>query len=603
MKININKKLIPIKIHYFCFLGGASTVIPFLMVIAVQLGIPVSISGTVNAASLLLVLVYKPAMAAVADTFPHHRRAIFLLNISAMALSFVAIYFVPSMQEIPKLQGQLVKTSKHNTDSNDFRYLFSGRNLRRGNDEGCHLAAASECLATCGNCSIDSQRFNLVALTPSDEDNLGKEENLVEENIGEKENNNWKDLQMNTSDWSTKGPPEEVIHHYWVEGLTSSDQWENISIECARPEWVGPSCRGMLGRWEFWVFAILLIAASCCHCTTLSITDAIIMDTIGRDGNYGANRAWGTIGWGTIAPISGLIVDWFSGSSLDKNLAPAFITSFILYFFDVLLAAAFIKVPQIKAEKPVLDEVWPLFRKPHFLVFCFFVIINGMFDGFCVYFLLLMQEDKAKGTSAMNNLRFLQGLTLFVQCSFEAPLMFVNHWFMRRFGAQRVLSAVFLMYTVRMFALAAVGMWGPVWATLLVELLNGPCYGLGFTAVVVYSASVSPLGTNTTVQSLVNVLYENVGYGLSLFLGGLMCDGLGCPTMYFVLGATSVVVFILHAGSSFFIPSLDANKKKTQQVNGDQDVQKDARMDKDEQTSEIKQRVSKKDNIIEETRL
>ena len=82
---------------------------------------------------------------------------------------------------------------------------------------------------------------------------------------------------------------------------------------------------------------------------------------------------------------------------------------------------------------------------------------------------------------------------------------------MRRFGAQRVISLVFLLYVIRLFGLAAAGTWGPLWSTLVVELLNGPCYGLGFTAVVVHAANLSPKGTNTTVQSVIGVLYESCG--------------------------------------------------------------------------------------------
>lgn len=81
----------------------------------------------------------------------------------------------------------------------------------------CHMAAASECMAMCSECSINTQRFNLVALTPSDE-----------ENIGEEENDMWEILRLNMSHSSKKGPPEEVIRHYWLEGLRSSDEWENI---------------------------------------------------------------------------------------------------------------------------------------------------------------------------------------------------------------------------------------------------------------------------------------------------------------------------------------------------------------------------------------
>ncbi|XP_063868425.1 major facilitator superfamily domain-containing protein 6-A-like [Scylla paramamosain] len=608
--MRINKKLIAIKAHYFCLLGSHSTVLPFVMVMATQLGVPVSVSGTLNASSLIIVLFFKPIIATIADTFPSLRRTIFLVTMCVSSVSLGCIYFVPSMQDIPRLHGQLVSVTQLMNFS-DPTYLFSGKSLdskKSAKNYGeCYMISAVDCMATCTECSIHTLRFNLAPFNPTD---MSLEENEMSEV-----------LRMNMTHLSTEEPPE-VMQHYLVKGLSdSSDKWQNISIECPRPEWEGPSCQGVLGRWQFWMFGGLLIVGAICVSTDISFTDAIIMDLIGKDGNYGFQRAWGTIGWGVISGLNGFLIDYWSGSSLDKNWAPAFVVFTILCLADVLLSGFFLKVPEIKSNKPVLEEVLPLLRKPHFIVFCIFTMIAGMFDGFCVYFLLLMQEDMARGTSALNNLRMLQGITLFVQCSVEAPLMFVNHWFMRRFGAQRVISLVFLLYVVRLFGLAATGAWGPIWSTLVVELLNGPCYGLGFTAVVVYAANVSPKGTNTTVQSLIGVVYESCGYALSLLLGGQMCERMGCPTMYLLLGIFSVVICLLHVGSLCLWPSLNADKK-SKHTTGDQGVQ-DCKMDKDKQSSEIRERtcdedckmdkdahisemkesVCKKDDVIEVTRL
>ena len=90
-------------------------------------------------------------------------------------------------------------------------------------------------------------------------------------------------------------------------------------------------------------------------------------------------------------------------------------------------------------------------------------------------------------------------------------IVFLPGWFMRTLGAHYVTSLVFFLYIFRLLGLAVVGAYGPVWATLLVELLNGPCYGLGYTAIVIYSSKLSPPGTSTTVQSIVNICYEILG--------------------------------------------------------------------------------------------
>lgn len=84
-------------------------------------------------------------------------------------------------------------------------------------------------------------------------------------------------------------------------------------------------------------------------------------------------------------------------------------------------------------------------------------------------------------------------------------------WFMKTMGSQYVLSLVLFLYMFRLLGLALVGAYGPVWATLVVETLNGPCYGLGYTAIVIYASKLSPPGTSTTVQSVVHICYESLG--------------------------------------------------------------------------------------------
>ena len=59
----------------------------------------------------------------------------------------------------------------------------------------------------------------------------------------------------------------------------------------------------------------------------------------------GANSsAWGTVGWGAMGPVSGLLVDAFSGSGNYKNYFPAFILHFFLGLTDVTIASLFLKV-------------------------------------------------------------------------------------------------------------------------------------------------------------------------------------------------------------------------------------------------------------------
>ena len=56
----------------------------------------------------------------------------------------------------------------------------------------------------------------------------------------------------------------------------------------------------------------------------------------GPDGDYGNQRAWGTVGWGLMGPISGLLIDLYSGDKYGKDYLPAFLILFVLGSFGSL---------------------------------------------------------------------------------------------------------------------------------------------------------------------------------------------------------------------------------------------------------------------------
>ncbi|KAG7177745.1 uncharacterized protein LOC121863032 isoform X2 [Homarus americanus] len=562
--MKFNRKLIPFKVHYFCFLGCMSPILPFLIVVGVQLGIPVSVTGTLSSISLLLIVFMKPLVAAMADSFPAHRRAIFLLTLTLMVTCYSSLVFIPPMKEVPKVKGQLVRPVEALTSQEkEFNPLvatnaekkdISSKTLLLAHGDGaCYVAVAWDCIASCSQpwaCLSSNTSTTDIRITALPRDNGLKIFHAAEETS---HFHTFSSVPLDGSPplWgeAEKGEgQEERGHLYQLEGanVTQDLIMANVSLECGGGQWEGKECDGSWTYLSFWIFTALFFVGQTSFNTAISVTDAIIVDTIGQDGDYGIQRAWGTVGWGLMGPISGLLIDWWSGSSLTKDYTPAFLICFILGSTDVLLSAAFIKVPEIKIEHNIWKKVWPVLRQPRFFVFCCFVILNGLFDGVVASYIFIMQEDMARGTEAMSYMKFLQGLTLFVQCGIEAPFMFINNWFMQKFGANNVTSIVFFLYIFRLLGLSVVGAYGPVWATLLVEILNGPCYGLGYTAIVVYSAKVSPPGTSTTVQSVVNICYESIGYAVALFVGGLLYSSLGGPGTYLVAGITATITFAMH---------------------------------------------------------
>ncbi|XP_071536911.1 uncharacterized protein [Panulirus ornatus] len=611
--MKINKKFIPIKLHYLCFLGSMSPILPFLIVVGLQLGIPVSVMGTLLGVSLLLVVLMKPIIATLADAFPAYRRAIFLMTLFITTVAYSSLDFVPPMRGGVRAEGRMVMpvgrvhggrqydttlyasssssppppatnplatnppatilpatnppatnlpasnplaTNLPATNPPASSTATTGGNeeaiaghllLLTHNEDDCYVSVAWDCVVSCvpSNASTTPTIITRIRALAGD---------LGPEGLGARETPNSYKVD------GVEGSPfllgdvgrvdDDVVSGrlYGVEGFTGP--WDphmtNISLRCEGGQWVGGECEEAWSYWPFWFFTMLVFMGQIAFNVALSVTDAIIVDSIGVNGDYGLQRAWGTVGWGLMGPISGLLIDWWSGTSVTKDYTPAFLICFLLGTADVILSAVYIKVPQMKTDRNILKKVIPIVRQPKFFVFCCFVILNGSFDGIVANYIFIMQESMAHGTSAMAYMKFLQGFTLFVQCGTEVPFMFVNNWVMRKLGAHYVISMVFFLYIFRLLGLAVVGAYGPVWSTLLVELLNGPCYGLGYTSIIVHAANLSPPGTSTTVQSVINLCYESIGYALSVFVGGHLFSALGGPGLYLTAGLIALITFILH---------------------------------------------------------
>ncbi|KAK8406388.1 hypothetical protein O3P69_007225 [Scylla paramamosain] len=193
--------------------------------------------------------------------------------------------------------------------------------------------------------------------------------------------------------------------------------------------------------------------------------------------------------------------------------------------------------------KDMADGTWNL-KENQTMVY----IIEGV-DGWSskMGFNVRLQEDIAErmGTSGQH-VNMVQGLTLLVQALSAIPCMFLCDWFMRRFGAQKVISTVLFLYSLRLLGLAAASHLGVLWVTALVEMINGPCFGLGYTAIVVHASSLAPRGYSTTVQSVVGVCYGTLGYAGASFVGGVMYEVMGGEWLYLVTGAAAFFTWTLH---------------------------------------------------------
>ncbi|KAK8735854.1 hypothetical protein OTU49_005349, partial [Cherax quadricarinatus] len=155
----INKNLLPLKIHFFLFWAAYSSILPFMMVVARQLGIPVATQGIITSVIIVTSMVFKPAISALADSLPAYRKSIFIGLLAAMVLGLGPIGMISPLIGPSNRTGLLVLRSESTTDPLNWipgYQVPAGKNQSAVSfltpDTGeCYVSSAWDCIAVCPN--------------------------------------------------------------------------------------------------------------------------------------------------------------------------------------------------------------------------------------------------------------------------------------------------------------------------------------------------------------------------------------------------------------------------------------------------------------------
>lgn len=114
----INKKLLPIKLHFFFFMAALGPTLPQLQVFGKQMGISATIMGSITGSLPLAFMVAKPLICLLVDIYQNYRKRIFLSLICLMGLSYGALILIAS-RSLVHYRGNISNLTSCN-DERDF---------------------------------------------------------------------------------------------------------------------------------------------------------------------------------------------------------------------------------------------------------------------------------------------------------------------------------------------------------------------------------------------------------------------------------------------------------------------------------------------------
>jgi MFS transporter, PPP family, 3-phenylpropionic acid transporter len=262
-----------------------------------------------------------------------------------------------------------------------------------------------------------------------------------------------------------------------------------------------------------------------------SFADAATITMLGdRKDMYGRVRLGGTIGWGIVASVAGVMIEKYG-----LNWA------FWLYaagMFIAFLVSQKFMFNHIKQEVSIKHGMRELFSNRRLVLFLSIAFVCGMaLTSVNTYFSAYMAE-LGFGESIM-------GVALAIGTVAELPAFFFANRMLVKLKPHGMLILSMIATMARLFLYATVTSQAGI---LVFQLINGITYATLWVAGVSYVNEIAPSGLKATAQGIFGATVFGFGSAAAGFLGAILLDHVGGARMYAIFGAlmlTALIVYLL----------------------------------------------------------
>ena len=282
----------------------------------------------------------------------------------------------------------------------------------------------------------------------------------------------------------------------------------------------------------FWLLLVVSVF-SFLLAPVVSLSDSATMSMLGENRHrYGRVRLWGTIGWGVVAPVAGLVIQ---RTSLDW----AFYL-FAIFMSATLIVSLWYTFPRDSHIVPYAEGMRILLRNRRWMFFLAMVFLCGIGTSTVSSYLFIFMDD-------LQASKTLMGIALTLASVSELPVMFFANRLLRRFNPHGVLLLAMVTVAVRVllysFSSAA-------WQVLLIQLLHGLTFPVIWVAGVSYADQIAPPGLKASAQGMFGGALLGFGAAVGSLLGGVLLQQIGSAGMYRITG-------IIVLAGMFFIITLE----------------------------------------------
>jgi len=551
MKVKVNPRLLPIKTHFFLNFAGLSPIIPFLPVIAKQLGFDELAVSVVFAVLPFMGMLAKPSAGWIADRFGAPK-LVFMISMLLSGIFYFGLLFIGDV---------------HNDTSSIYQCSkpYSVLKICRGEEDRSNLinSLVTSCPERCElQCRMQDEAvmksictaFNYAIkgcyndTTPLD---------ALEVSFTVHSNLSHHDTQPDPQCFLL---PVDKIFHNGVEvvevGCTANTEL-TCQTKCyseSLQEYVRRD--SVLQSTNFWFFFLFNMIAYSAFSVTSSMGDALCFNLLdGKHENYGSQRVWGSIGWGLFTILAGYLVDTYSVDlNGAKDYTPALYLMAGLLSLDLLCSWRMQINPEVKASGGGGD-VMRLLMTPGVLVFvtwCTSVgVLTALIWQWLPWYLSDLANMQAESQSCERTdhgatwLTLLLSLNMGIQCFIgEVPMFFLSGRILKALGHTNTMTMVLGAFGLRLLFYSFLT--NP-WMSLTIEVMNGVTFGIFYATMTSYAHIISPPGMGSTMQGIVGAAFEGAGVAIGSLVGGAVYKAKGGVFMFRAFGLFAVISCVLHA--------------------------------------------------------
>ncbi len=255
-----------------------------------------------------------------------------------------------------------------------------------------------------------------------------------------------------------------------------------------------------------------------------SLADSATLSMLGEQRQeYGRVRLGGTLGWGIVSAIAGMVIERYG-----------LFWSFWLYAINMTLAwlvSHRLTFQRTRERVSVRQGFRVLLSNRRWLIFLMTVFLAGMgMSTVNTYLFPYMEEAGAR--------KSLMGLAALIATLSEIPVFFFSNRMLQKLKARGLLIVSMAVIGLRLLLYFFFPLPG---AILAIQVVHGLTFAALWTAGVSYAHENAPPGMTASAQGMFGSVMMGFGAGAGGMLGGLLMDRLGAAGMYGVMGPVTLL--------------------------------------------------------------